>query len=78
MFRGSPKSFASDSKALSLARVSIAKGFDKEVGANNSMWFYLPFMHSEELSDQDLCVVYFTNRTAWVIYFIIVLQFTSI
>jgi len=63
MFRGDPKSFASDAKALEIAKASIEQGFHKAVG-NNYVWFYMPFMHSENLADQNKCVELFTN-TDW-------------
>mmetsp|Transcript_14277 Transcript_14277/g.16999 ORF Transcript_14277/g.16999 Transcript_14277/m.16999 type:complete len:132 (+) Transcript_14277:147-542(+) len=60
MFRGDPKSFASDAKALEIAKASIEQGFDKAVDAN-SMWIYMPFMHSENLADQNKCVELFAS-----------------
>ena len=65
MFRGTPKAFESDHKALNLALFAIAKGFDKAVGGNNA-WIYMPLMHSEELCHQDDCVKYFKENTDWV------------
>jgi uncharacterized protein (DUF924 family) len=64
MFRGSAKSFASDAKALSLAKQAMDNGSYQEAG-DSKEWFYLPFMHSEEMSDQKLCVQYFTS-SSWV------------
>ena len=64
MFRGSALSFASDPKALALAKGSISKGHHEEAG-ENKVWFFMPFMHSEDLADQTACVEYFTS-TSWV------------
>ena len=52
IFRGGARAFASDAKALELARHAIARGFDRELPAAARMFLYLPFQHSEELADQ--------------------------
>lgn len=56
MFRGTPRAFATDAVARGIARRAIDAGFDRQVGADMRSFFYLPFMHSEELSDQQLCL----------------------
>ncbi|HRF08876.1 MAG TPA: DUF924 family protein [Xanthobacteraceae bacterium] len=56
MFRGTPKAFASDEKAKLIADRAIAAGHDKAVEPALHTFFYLPFMHSEELADQERCV----------------------
>ena len=55
-FRGTPRMFATDAKAREVARAAIDAGFDAQVDAPLRPFFYLPFMHSERLEDQDLCV----------------------
>jgi uncharacterized protein (DUF924 family) len=52
-FRGHPRSFESDAKALAIARQAVEAGFDEKVEADLRNFFYLPFMHSEQLPDQD-------------------------
>jgi uncharacterized protein (DUF924 family) len=64
MFRGSPESFTSDPKALALAKEAIQQGCEDAAG-DSKEWLYMPFMHSEELSDQILCVNYFAT-SSWV------------
>lgn len=54
--RGSPKAFACDEKALGVARSAVDRGFDMELTAAQRKWFYMPFMHSESLEDQELCI----------------------
>lgn len=61
MFRGSADAFAYDRKALELARMATGKGFDKDIADMRQMFFYMPFMHSEDLSDQDRCIELFTH-----------------
>lgn len=56
MFRGSSKSFASDGLALDVAKQALDHGFDRELSAEQRQFFYLPFMHSENLDDQRRCV----------------------
>ena len=56
LFRDSAKAFAQDAKALSVAKLGIAKGYDKIVDSNLRPFLYMPFMHSENLADQAQCV----------------------
>ncbi len=52
-FRGTARMFATDDKALSVAKVSIARGFDATVEPAMRLFFYTPFIHSERIEDQD-------------------------
>ena len=56
LFRGSAETYTQDPKAREIAREALAKGFDKKVGPPLQQFFYLPFMHSEELADHQRCV----------------------
>ena len=56
MFRGSARSFESNDRALAAARLSVERGFDAAVSDEARPFFYLPFMHSENLADQDRSV----------------------
>ena len=56
LHRGSPTSYAADSKARTVARTALARGFDQQVGPIERMFFYLPFEHSEDRGDQDEAV----------------------
>jgi uncharacterized protein (DUF924 family) len=53
MFRQKPRAFATDSKALAIAKKAIAKGFDQILEPIQRLFIYLPFEHSEHLSDQE-------------------------
>ncbi|PJF17586.1 putative transmembrane protein [Paramicrosporidium saccamoebae] len=54
MFRDSPRMFAHDPLALQLARVAVKKGFDMQISHPlMRTFFYMPFMHSEDLVAQD-------------------------
>ena len=59
MFRGTAEAFATDPLALALARHALAKGFHQTVGAQRQTFLFMPFMHSESLDDQELCVSMF-------------------
>lgn len=52
-FRGTARMFATDPKALSTAKQAIAQDFDTVVDPELRRFFYLPFMHSEALVEQD-------------------------
>jgi len=56
MFRGSPHAFATDPLARAVAARAIASGFDQATDKTMRPFFYLPFMHSEQLADQERCV----------------------
>ena len=56
MFRGSPRAFATDARALAIADEAIAKGLHQHYRPPEQRFFYMPHMHSEELADQRRCV----------------------
>lgn len=56
LYRGSPKAFAGDPLARDVAARAIARGFDEAFVNPERRFLYLPFMHSEDLSDQERCV----------------------
>ena len=62
MFRGDGASFASDRKALCVAQKAMERNFDQEIDGDLRQFFYLPFMHSESLMDQDAAVCAFCTR----------------
>lgn len=52
-FRGSAHMYATDPLARHYARRAVAAGHDREVEAELRPFFYLPFEHSEDPSDQE-------------------------
>lgn len=62
MFRGDPRAFATDDKARHAADAAIGKDWDLKVAEPERQFFYLPFMHSEELADQDRCCLLIEER----------------
>lgn len=59
MYRGQPESFAGENKSREVARRAVENGFDQELPDEQKAFLYLPFMHSENLEDQDLSVTLF-------------------
>jgi len=55
-FRNTARMFATDARARGVARTAIVAGLDRQVDAALRAFFYLPFMHSEELADQEWSV----------------------
>ena len=52
MFRGSPRAFASDAKALEIAEAMIGKGYDAGLTRDERLFCYLPFEHAEDKAAQ--------------------------
>lgn len=52
IFRQTPQAFATDPKALAIARQAIAQNFDQYLLVVQKLFLYLPFEHSENLEDQ--------------------------
>jgi uncharacterized protein (DUF924 family) len=61
MFRGTPKAYATDEKALLIAKAAINKGFDQLMVPVKRRFLYLPFEHSENLNDQKRSVTLFES-----------------
>jgi len=59
MFRGKAESFASEEFSRLVAHHAIEKGFDQMLTDQYKVFLYMPFMHSEALSDQDRSVELF-------------------
>jgi uncharacterized protein (DUF924 family) len=56
MFRGDARTFAADPLARAVADRALTRGFDQRVPQAERQFFYLPFMHSESLPDQERCL----------------------
>jgi uncharacterized protein (DUF924 family) len=56
MFRKTSRVYAADAHARDVAERAVARGFDAQFGFPERQFFYLPFMHSEALVDQERCV----------------------
>jgi uncharacterized protein (DUF924 family) len=56
MFREDPRAFATDEIAKATACAAIDQSWDLRIDPPMRQFFYLPFMHSEQIADQDHCV----------------------
>jgi uncharacterized protein (DUF924 family) len=59
MFRDDIRTYSSDAQAREVARRAIERGADTRVEAILLEFLYMPFMHSEQWSDQQRCVELF-------------------
>ena len=59
IFRGQPASFATEEHARRVANIAIKHGFDKQLTDKQKSFLYMPFMHSENLQDQNRSVQLF-------------------
>jgi len=56
MYRGTKAAYAWDDLALMVARGAVARGFDLKMPMDRRSFFYMPYMHAENLAAQDECV----------------------
>ncbi len=61
MFRDSAEAFATDGKALLTAKYAVSRGFDQMLPVLRRRFLYLPYEHSEDLTDQKTSVALFTR-----------------
>jgi uncharacterized protein (DUF924 family) len=59
IFRDTPRAFAGDAQALTLATDLIGRGADKNLPPLQRWFVFLPFEHSESLLDQERSVALF-------------------
>ncbi len=59
MFRGQAKSFSTEARAVSIAKQAIQQAFDKQLPKEQLIFMYMPFMHSENMQDQNMAVELF-------------------
>lgn len=60
-FRNTPRSFAGDAQALTLARKLVASGADRTLPGVRRLFVYLPFEHAEDLATQEECLRLFAS-----------------
>jgi uncharacterized protein (DUF924 family) len=61
MFRGTPQVYAMDTQAVEIAKEAIQMGFDQELTDFQRKFIYMPFMHSEDLKEQNKSVELFES-----------------
>lgn len=62
MFRGQAPSFSSDALALMISKASIEQGYDDKLADKECAFLYMPFMHSENIDDQNKSVTLFQAK----------------
>lgn len=60
MFRGSPRAYEQDARALAIARQAIDAGLDMQLEPLQRRFLYMPFQHSEDPLVQKRSVELFT------------------
>lgn len=62
MFRDDARAFAQDDQALELAKFGIEQGYDTKEPVELYRFLHMPFMHAEDLAEQERCVELFEQR----------------
>lgn len=62
MFRGLPQSFETEALSREIAKGAIHNGFDAELTDEQKGFLYMPYMHSEEIKDQDESLILFNQK----------------
>jgi uncharacterized protein (DUF924 family) len=71
MYRGRPESFSTEARSREIARYALEQGFDLPMDEAQKLFLYLPFMHSEDLADQNVSVDLFEKsgmETRWALH----------
>ncbi len=61
IYRDTPDAFSQDTLALNIALRGIEKGFDVQLHPFERIFYYMPFMHSEDPEIQNLSLECFTK-----------------
>ncbi len=58
MYRGTAAAYETDARALNVARAAMDRGWALSLSETERHFLLMPFMHSEDLADQDLAVTF--------------------
>lgn len=61
IFRGTPQAYATDFKAVTVARYAVDQHWDERFPTIQRRYMYSPFNHSEDLKDQETSVQLFSK-----------------
>lgn len=61
IYRDKSKAFSQDDQAIQICLEGIEKGFDKTLHPVERIFFYIPFMHSEDIDMQEKSLKYFSG-----------------
>ena len=56
LYRNDARAFAQDGAALAIAETVVAQGIDRAYPMPAKQFFYMPFMHAEDIDAQQRCV----------------------
>lgn len=59
IFRGNKECFACEQMSRDVANTALTRHFDKELNDEQKAFLFLPFMHSEDISDQEKSIELF-------------------
>ena len=60
MFRNERECFSGESMSLEVATRAINHGYDQNMDKEQTMFLYMPYMHSENMADQDRVLALFS------------------
>lgn len=63
MFRNQAKSFSTEKKALEISRNAIKNKLDQKIERDKLSFLYMPFMHSEDIDNQDMSVKLYREKS---------------
>ena len=61
MFRDDARAYATDPRARAIATAAIEAGWDEGLSLHERQFLYMPFMHSEDLGDQQRSLALFAG-----------------
>ena len=61
LYRGTPKMFAGDPRALAVAETAVAAGHDRALGSFERWFLYMPYEHAEDLGAQERSIALFSR-----------------
>ena len=61
MFRNQAKSYSTEKMALKISCNAIKKEFDKKIEKDELSFLYMPFMHSEDIDNQNISVTLYSE-----------------
>ncbi len=59
IYRGTPRSFKTEALSREMVNIAINNGWNEELTGEQKAFLYMPFMHSENLLDQDKGIALF-------------------
>lgn len=62
LYRNDPQAFATDGKALAVARDAVDRGLDRDLDEKQRSFLYMPFQHCEDLAVQEESLSLFSER----------------